>query len=383
MKKVYLDYAATSPCELEVVEEMRDYWDRIFGNPSSMHSWGEAAQNALQESRAKVAWLIGAKPEEIVFTSGGTESNNTAIKSVAWAYSYKGNHIISSAIEHPSVLESLKFLEKTGLKVTLLEVDRFGRIDTKELEKSIGPHTILISVMHANNEIGTIEPIEEVAAIARKRGIVLHTDAVQTIGHIPLDVKDLGIDLLSSSAHKFYGPKGIGFLYIKKGTKMAPLIHGGGQEKGRRSSTENIPSIVGLRKALEISIGSIQKEIQKISSLRDRLKEEIRKNIPQVSFNGHPEHILPNSLSFSVKNIDGEALAMRLNMEGIACSTGSACSSEKGLPSYTLQAIGLKGELLRGAIRFSLGRQNNSEDIEYCAKVLKKEIEELRRISPL
>ncbi len=383
MDNIYLDYAATTPCDREAVKEMSAYWNKIFGNPSSIHNFGAQARQCLEKSRVKVAELIGARPEEIVFTSGGTESNNTALKSVALANSRKGNHIISTAIEHPSVLESLKFLQRSGFKVTLVGVDSYGRVDIEQLEKAIGPQTILVSVMYANNEIGTIQPIAEISRITRSRDILFHTDAVQCVGHIPINVKDLGIDLLSASAHKFYGPKGIGFLYIRKGTRIIPFMHGGGQEKDRRASTENTPAIMGMGRALDIGVKNMGQEAGKINNLKIRLKEMIKNDIPHIRFNGHPVHVLPNNLSLSVKYIDGEALALRLDMEKIACSTGSACSSSKNVASHTLEAIGLPQEWLHGTVRFSLGRHNRLEEIHYCAKALKKVVKELRRVSPL
>ncbi len=385
MNKVYLDYAATTPCDERVVKEMADYWNKNFANPSSIHQDGMRAKQCLEKNRAKIAELIGAQAKEIIFTSGGTEANNTALKSAAKANAGKGNHIISTAIEHPSVLESLKFLEKCGFEVTLLEVDPYGRVDLDKLTEAIRPQTILVSVMHANNEIGTIQPISGIVSTVKriKEDILVHTDAVQSLGHIPVHVRKMGMDLLSASAHKFYGPKGVGLLYIKKGTKMTPLIHGGGQEGGKRASTENTPAIAGMRKALEINAQNMDKEAKETAKLRDLLKKKIKEHIPQVRFNGHPQYGLPNNLSMSVKYIDGEALALRLDLEGISCSTGSACSSEKGLPSQTLQAIGLSGEWIHGTIRFSLGKYTCLEDIDYCVAALTKVVQALRNLSPL
>ncbi|MGM0365927.1 MAG: cysteine desulfurase family protein [Actinomycetota bacterium] len=383
MESVYLDYAATTPCSREVVEDMAAYWNKIYGNPSSLHSYGAEARQSVEQSRARIAEILGAETDEIIFTSGGTESNNTALKSVAWANEGRGNHIISTAIEHPSVLESLRFLEKSGFEVTLMEVDSHGRVDAEEVGKAICDRTIMVSVMHANNEIGTLQPIAEIADITREKGIVFHTDAVQSVGHVPVNVGKMGVGLLSASAHKFHGPKGTGFLYIRKGTRMVPFMHGGGQEKERRASTENTPTIAGMARALEISVENMERDASRIRYLRDKLEQEIKKSISHVKFNGHPTERLPNNLNLSVKHIDGEALVLRLDMEGIACSTGSACSSEKGVPSHTLEAVGLSDEWIHGTVRFSLGKHNSTEEILYCAKALGKVVGELREISPL
>jgi cysteine desulfurase len=383
VERVYLDYAATAPCDPLVIAAMQPYFFDKFGNPSSIHSFGQEAKKAIEDAREVVANFLGAKPEEIVFTCGGTESNNFAIKGVAYALSKKGSHIIVSDIEHHAVSEPAKFLEKSGFKVTFIKVDKYGLVDPGDIKKAITDKTILISVMHANNEIGTIEPISEIGNIAREKGIYFHTDAVQTTGHIPVNVDELKVDLLSLSAHKFYGPKGVGALYIRKGTKLERFLHGGGQEKNRRGSTHNTPGIVGLAKALELCREKMYTEAQFQIHLRDRLIKELPQAIPEIYLNGHPQKRLPNNINFSVKYIEGESILLSLDMLGIAASTGSACTSESLEPSQVLLAIGLTHEIAHGSLRFSLGRWTKEEEIDYLLEHLPGIVQNLRAMSPL
>lgn len=381
-KEVYLDYAATTPLRPEVYKAMEPYLIEKFGNPSSIHHFGKETKIAIEEAREKIAKAIGAKNDEIIFTSGGTESNNMAIKGIALALSEKGKHIITTPIEHHAVLEPCHFLEKLGFEITYLKVDKDGIVDPDELRKAIRKDTILISIMHANNEIGTIEPIEELSKIAREFDIYFHTDAVQTVGHIPVNVDTLGVDLLSLSAHKFYGPKGIGALYIRKGTRIYPLIHGGEQEQRKRAGTENVAGIVGMGRAIELAILELEKEKKRLSDLRDYFISEIERRIPDVYLNGHRIKRLPNNINFSFAYIEGESILLNLDLEGIGVSTGSACSSRSLEPSHVLSAIGLPTELAHSAIRFTLGLYTTKEDLDYTLDILEKTVERLRSISP-
>jgi cysteine desulfurase len=383
MSRIYLDYAATTPTDPEVVKAMLPYFGDCFGNPSSAHSFGQEAREAIEKARSNVASLLGANPAEIVFTSGGTESDNLAIKGIAYANRSKGNHIITSAIEHHAVTEPCHFLEKQGFEVTLLPVDRDGRVDPDGVPKAITDRTILISIMHANNEIGTIQPITAIGKIARERGIYLHTDAVQTFGHIPFTVDDLKVDLLSLSAHKLYGPKGMGALYIRKGTRIVPFMHGGEQESKRRASTHNVPGIVGLSKAVEMAREKMDEEMKTQTRLRDRLIEGILERTERSRLNGHPTERLPNNVNVSVEFVEGESMLLGLDMEGIACSTGSACSSGSLDPSHVLLAIGLNHQMAHGSLRFSLGRYTEEKDINRVLEVLPSVVERLRSMSPL
>ncbi len=389
MKKIYLDYAATTPCAQEVLEAMRVYFTDEFGNPSSLHSYGQRARKAVEEVRQKIAKFLNASAEEIVFTSGGTESNNFALKGIAFANRDRGNHIITSSIEHHAVIEPCKFLEEQGFEVTYLKVDKYGFVDPKDVRGAITDKTILISIMHANNEIGTIQPIKEIAQIAKERGIYFHTDAVQTFGHLKIDVEELSVDLLSASVHKLYGPKGVGLLYIRKGTKILPFMHGGEQENRRRASTHNVPGIVGFGKAVEIAEGQMEEEAKTLSRYRDKLITGILEKIEEVILNGPPSHLpefsqkrLPNNVNFSIKYIEGESLVLSLDMQGIACSTGSACSSRSLEPSHVLLAMGLPSEFVHGSVRFTLGRYTKEEDIDYVLEVLPKVVKRLRSMSP-
>jgi cysteine desulfurase len=383
MKRIYLDYAATTPTRPEVVQAMLPYYSNAFGNPSSLYSYGLEARQAIEAARNKVAAAIGAKKEEIVFTGGGSEADNLAIKGVAFANGRKGNHIITSVIEHHAVLATCKFLEKRGFKVTYLPVDKYGLVDPEKVRKAIREKTILISIMHANNEIGTIQPIAEIGEIARKAKIYFHTDAVQTIGHIPVDVNELKVDMLAMSAHKFYGPKGVGVLYVRKGTRIVPLINGGEQEMGRRAGTENVPGIVGLGTAIELAGLEMAPEAERLTALRNKLIQGIPERIEKVQLNGHPERRLPNNVNFSVEYIEGESTCLNLDLEGICISTGSACSSAEAKPSHVLLAIGLSPEKARSSLRFTLGRLTTAEDIERVLEVLPRSVARLRAISPL
>lgn len=380
MKRIYMDHAATTPVAEEVVKAMLPYFAEHFGNASSIHSFGQEAKAALENSRKIIAKSINAKPEEIIFTSGGTESDNMTIKEIAFTNKNK-NHIITSAIEHHAVLHTCEFLEKQGFKVTYLPVDRYGLVNPTDVEKAITPKTVLVSIMHANNEIGTIEPIAEVGKICSKYKVYFHTDAVQTFGKVPINVKKMRIDLLSASAHKLYGPKGVGILYIKKGTKISPLIHGGGHEQGMRSGTENIVGIVGFAKAVQIARKNMRKEIKKETALREKLINSVLK-IPSSRLNGHPTKRLAGNANFSFDGIEGEALVMHLDMKGIAASTGSACSTRSLKPSHVLTAIGLTPIQAHGSLRLTLGRGNTELDVDYVLRILPDIIKNLRKISP-
>jgi len=383
MERIYLDYAATTPCASEVVAAMLPFFSDRFGNPASMHAFGQENKGAVEEARERIASFLGAAPGEIVFTSGGTESNNTAVKGVAYARQGKGNHIITSPIEHHAVLEPCHFLEKEGFEITILPVDGDGLVDPDDVRKTITGKTILISVMHANNEIGTIQPIGEIGRIARERGVYFHTDAVQTLGHLPFTVGELHVDLLSASAHKLYGPKGVGILFVKKGTRLTPFMHGGEQENRRRASTHNVPGIVGFAKAVELASEGMETEVRELTALRDRLITGLREGIEAVKLNGHSTRRLPNNVNISVAHVEGEGLLLSLDMLGIACSTGSACSSASLEPSHVLMALGLPHELAHGSLRFSLGRPTTAADIDRLLAVLPPVVQRLRAMSPL
>jgi len=383
VKRIYLDHAATTPTHPQVVKAMLPYFADAFGNPSSIHSYGQEAKGAVDEARIKLAELIGAGSEEIVFTSGGTEADNYALKGVAYANEQKGNHIITTPIEHHAVVEACRFLEKRGFKVTYLPVDRYGLVDPQDVKRAITDKTILISVMHASNEVGTIEPVGEIGKIAREAGVYFHSDAVQTVGHIPVNVDELKVDLLSISAHKLYGPKGVGALYVRKGTRLVSLMHGGGQEKKRRAGTENAPAIVGLGKAVELARHDLGEEARRLSYLRDKLVKGLGERIDHIHLNGHPSQRLPNNVNVSVDFAEGESMVLNLDLEGICVSTGSACSSASLEPSHALLALGLSPEQAHGSLRFSLGRENNEEDVERVWEVLPGIVARLRAMSPL
>lgn len=383
MKRIYLDHAATTPTHPDVVEAMLPYFSESFGNPSSIHFLGQETRVAVDEARERIASLIGARVDEIIFTSGGTEADNFALKGVAFANAHKGNHIITTRIEHHAVLESCRFLEERGFELTYLPVDEYGLVDPEEVRKAITDRTILISVMHANNEVGTIEPIAEIGKIAGEREVYLHSDAVQTVGQIQVNVDELGADLLAMSAHKLYGPKGIGALYIRKGTKIASFMHGGGQERGLRASTENVPGIVGFGKAVELAQKEQGAQVRRLTSLRDRLIHGLFERIPQIRLNGHASQRLPNNINVSLEYVEGEAVAISLDLEGIAASTGSACSSFDLESSHVLSALGVHPVLARGSLRLSLGRGTTEEDIERVLQSLPRIVARLRSLSPL
>jgi cysteine desulfurase len=382
MKRIYLDYAATTPVHPDVIVAMLPYFNEKFGNPSSIHAYGQEAKEALERSRRTVASCLGSRIDEIVFTGSGTEADNFALEGVAFANEHKGNHIITSVIEHHAVLETCKFLEKRGFKVTYLPVDSTGLVSPDEVKKAITPETILVSIMYANNEIGSIQPVEEISKITKAAGVYFHTDAVQTVGHIPVNVNKLGVDLLSLSAHKLYGPKGVGVLYIRKGTKMVSFIHGGAQERRRRASTENVAGIVGLAKACELAGTEIDTESIRLSGLRDKLIKGLQQ-IEYCHLNGHPERRLPNNVNLSFEFVEGESMCLNLDLEGICVSTGSACSSSNAEPSHVLLAIGVPPQQAYGSLRFSLGKWNTEPEIDRVLEVLPRIIGKLRAMSPL
>ena len=383
MKKIYMDHAATTPVHPEVLEAMKPYFSDIFGNPSSIHSFGRDARKAIDDARDNIALSIGARSDEIVFTSGGTEADNFALEGVAYANQKKGNHIISTPIEHHAVTNCLGFLKKRGFEVTYIPVDSTGLADPGDIRKAITDKTILVSVMHANNEVGTIEPIEEIGRICREKDVYFHTDAVQTFGHMPIDVKKLNVDLLSASAHKLSGPKGVGMLYVRKGTKIVPYLYGGEQEMGRRASTENVPGIVGFSKAVEIAKSEMDQLGPKLLVLRDELIKGILSNIEDSRLNGHQTKRLSNNVNVSINYIEGESMLLRLDMEGIAASTGSACSSGSLEPSHVLLSIGLSPEIAHSSLRLTLGRWTTEKEVERVLEVLPKIVRKLREMSPL
>ncbi len=382
-KKVYLDYSATTPMKKEVVDAMMPYFSEKFGNPSSIYSFGREAKKALDISRDTIAKAIGADSKELFFTSGGSEADNWAIKGVAFANRNKGNHIITSKIEHHAVLHVCEYLEKQGFEVTYLDVDQYGMIDLKQLEEAITDKTILISIMFVNNEIGTIQPIKEIGKIAKEKGVYFHTDAVQALGNVDIDVKELNVDLMNFSAHKIYGPKGIGALYIRKGVRIDPLIHGGAQERRRRAGTENVASVVGFAKAVEMANENLESHRKRLMELRDKLIKGVMDNIDYVRLNGHPEQRHPGNANFCFEFIEGESLLLSLDMLGIAGSSGSACTSGSLDPSHVLMAIGLPHEIAHGSLRLTVGDFTTEEDIDYVIENLPKIVDRLRQMSPL
>ncbi len=384
MKRIYLDHSATTPVDLEVAALMMTYYTEKYGNPSSVHSFGREARQALEEARRQVAELIGATPQEITFTSGGTEADNLAIIGTAEAMSKKGKHLITSSVEHHAVLETCEFLAKNGFELTILPVDAEGIVSVEDVRMAIRPDTILISVMHANNEVGAIQPIVEIGQLAKEHSITFHVDAVQTLGKIPINVKDMNIDLLTVSSHKIYGPKGVGALYVRKGVRLAPRAHGGSQEKKRRSGTENTPGIIGFGKACELIGKRMDKEDARQIILRDKLMNGIIERIKYVKVNGPlGEKRLANNVNVSIRFVEGESLLLSLDMLGIAASSGSACTSGSLDPSHVLLAMGLVHEIAHGSLRFSLGSQNTEEEIDYVLEQLPKIVERLRMMSPL
>ena len=383
MSKVYLDNAATTALSPKVLEKMMPYLTDIYGNASSPHSFGQTARIGVEHAREQVARAINADPSEIVFTGCGTESDNTVLFGVAERYAKKGDHIITTNVEHHAILHSCAALEKKGIKVTYLPVDKDGLVTPEQVRDAITDKTILVSVMFANNEVGTIMPIPEIAAVCHEKGVLFHTDAVQAAGHIPIDVKAMGIDMLSISGHKFHGPKGVGVLYERKGIRLPSYIIGGEQEKGRRAGTENVAGIVGLGEALELAVTNMSETSARMTRMRDRLIEGIEATIPEVKLNGHRTKRLPNNVNFSIKYIEGESILLMLDMAGIAASSGSACTSGSLDPSHVLLALGLTHEVAHGSVRMTLGDDTTDEDIDYVLETLPKVAHRLRAMSPI
>lgn len=383
MRRIYLDNAATTPLLPQVREAMIPYLGELFGNPSSLHDWGDAAREAMEEARARVAQLIGANADEIIFTGGGTESNNFAIKGLALAQQAKGKHVVIPAIEHFSVLHSARTLGKWGFEVSEIPVDKYGMVNPEDVRRNIRKDTVLVSIMHANGEVGTIEPIREIAKITMEQNIPFHTDAVATAGTIPVNVKELGVDALSLSGNQFYGPKGVGALWLRKGVRIIPLLDGGVQEGGRRASTENIPAIVGLGKAAELARTDMMARMEHLAPLRDRLLTELPSRIGHVVVTGHPQNRLPGHASFCVEFIEGESMLMLLNSKGVAVSSGSACTSRALKASHVLIAMGIPHEIAQGSILFTLGIDNTPQDIDYVLEVMPLVVDRLRQMSPL
>lgn len=381
-RRIYLDYGATTPLDEEVLKAMMPFLKEQFGNPSSVHSFGREVKRYVEEAREKIADILGADAEEIFFTSGGTEADNLAITGAARALRGKGKHIITSAVEHHAVIDACTALKDEGFELTVVPVDRDGLVDPEEVKKSIKDSTILVSIMYANNEVGTIQPIEEIGKITRGKGVLFHTDAVQAVGNLPLDVEKLNVDMMAISAHKFYGPKGVGALYIRKGTKVKRLIHGGGQERGMRAGTENVPGIIGMGKAVELANSQMAENVSRIKSLRDRLIKGLL-SIEDVRLNGHPTRRLAGNVNISVEYIEGEALLLGLDLKKIAASSGSACTSGSIEPSHILLAMGISEQTARGSIRFTLGRHTTREEIDYVLKVAPKVIDRLRSMSSI
>ena len=379
---IYLDYNATTPTDERVLKKMMPYLKDIYSNPSSVYRFAQESKRAVEEARRNLAALLNAEDSEIVFTSGGTESDNTAIKGITLAKKDKGRHIITSKIEHHTVLHVCSAIEEQGVEVTYLGVNEYGRISLEELEESIRKDTILVSIMYANNEVGTIQPIKEIAALCKSKGVCFHSDAAQAVGKVNVDTKALGLDLLSLSGHKFYGPKGVGALYVKKGVKFTPLLHGGGHEQGRRSGTENVAGIVGLGEAARLAKIEIEDEAKRIKLLRDKLEEGILKSIPEVKVNGDPDNRMFNTINVCIKHIEGEGILINLDFEGICASSGSACTSGSLEPSHVLLAMGISHEIAHGSLRMSLGKYTSDKDIAQVLAVLPPIVEKLRKISP-
>ncbi len=380
-RRVYLDHSSTTPVRAEVLSVMLPYFAQAFGNASSIHRWGKEARVGVETAREKVAYLLGAEPSEIVFTSGGTEADNLALRSTVRLLRSKGNHIITTQVEHHAVLHTCQTLEKEGLEVTYLPVDRYGMVAVESVREAIRPGTILISVMHGQNEVGTIQPIEEIGELAKEKGILFHTDAVQSAGKVPLKVRDLNVDFLTLSSHKIYGPKGIGALYVRKGVKIAPQIIGGAHERGRRAGTENVPGIVGFGEACYLAERELPAESLRLTTLRDRLIKGIMDSIPDTVLNGHPTRRLPHNVNVSVKYVEGESILLNLDLMGIGASSGSACTSGSLEPSHVLLAMGLSHEVAHGSLRMTLGRMSNEEDIDYVIETLPPIVKRLREMS--
>ena len=381
--KVYLDHAATTYTDPEVFEAMKPYFCEVFGNASSLHGFGREAARAVDKARGQVAAALGCKPSEVYFTSGGTESDNWALKGIMHAHTDKGRHLITSKIEHHAVLHACEQLEKEGFEVTYVDVDETGKIRMDQLEAAIRPDTVLVSVMAANNEVGTVQPIGEIAKLCKAKGALFHTDAVQAVGSLPLNVSEQGIDLLSLSAHKFYGPKGVGALIVRNGVRLDKLIIGGAQERSMRGGTTNTPGIVGLGEAIARAVGGMEENNAHVRALRDHFIDRVQKEIPDLRLNGHPTDRLPNNVNFSFEYVEGESILMTLDLKGIAVSSGSACTSGSLDPSHVLLAMGVPVELAHGSIRFTFGRRNTLEETDYTVEVLKETLQNLRAMSPL
>ncbi len=383
MRKVYLDNAATTALSPRVLEAMLPYFTQYYGNPSSVHAFGREAKQGLDKARDQVAKALHCEPSEVIFTGCGTESDNTVLLGVAQRYGDKGKHIITTNVEHHAILHTCEYLEKQGYSVTYLPVDQDGLVTAEQVAAAIRPDTILVSIMFANNEVGTIMPIQEIGAVCKEKGVLFHTDAVQAVGHIPVDVQAMHIDMLSLSAHKFHGPKGVGALYCRKGIRLPSYIMGGAQERGRRAGTENVAGIVGLGAAIQLATEQLEENRAKMTALRDRLMTGIQARISEVKLNGHPTNRLPNNVNFSFKYIEGESILLMLDMNGIAASSGSACTSGSLDPSHVLLALGLPHEIAHGSVRLTLGDETTAEDIDYTIDVLEKTVARLRAMSPL
>ena len=383
MRKVYLDHAAATPVLLEALEAMLPYLKDVFGNPTCLHSWGDAPRDAMEESRTRIAALIGASADGIIFTASGSEANNLAIKGIAFAKQTQGKHIVISAVEHFSVLQSCKRLERWGFETTLVPVDKYGMVDPQDVAKSIRKDTILVSVMHANGEVGTIQPIKEIAALVKNTGAAFHTDAVATAGAIPVDVKEMDVDALSLAANKFYGPKGAGALWLRRGVPVIPQVDGGVQEGGRRAGTDNVPGIVGLGRAAEIAAVDLKRRMEHMVPLRDQLIKGLSERIGHVVFTGHPTQRLPDTASFCVRFVEGEAMLMHLDMLGIAASSGSSCTSRALKASHVLIAMGLSHEIAQGSLLLTVGKDTQPEDVYYAVEALPPIVDRLRKMSPL
>lgn len=383
MKNVYMDYSATTPVKKEVLDAMLPYFSEHFGNPSSLYSIAQESNEALEKARGQVASLIGAKANEVFFTAGGSEADNWALEGVADALKDKGNHIITTKIEHHAILHTAEYLEKHGIDVTYLDVDAEGRVNPEDVKNAITDKTVLISIMMVNNEVGTIEPIKEIAEIAHNHGILFHTDAVQALGNVPIDVDNMSIDLMSMSGHKIYGPKGVGALYIRKGTKISNFIHGGAQEMKKRAGTENLAGIVGFGKAAELAKENLESHINRVSELRDYFISEVTSKIPDTIVNGSMEHRHPGNANISFEYIEGESMLILLDMNGISVSTGSACSSKSLTPSHVLSAMGIPVERIHGTLRFTIGDPTTKEDIDYVIEKLVEIVQKLRELSPV
>ncbi|MCS7308737.1 MAG: cysteine desulfurase NifS [Armatimonadota bacterium] len=380
MLPVYLDHSATTPLAPEVLQAMLPYLQHAFGNPSAIYTAGQEAREAVERAREQVAQLVNADPDDVYFTSGGTESDNWAVKGVVRAWGSRRSHLITTSIEHHAVLEACEAVREMGWEVTLLPVDRYGMVDPDEVRRAITPRTGLISIMHANNEVGTIEPIAEIGAIAREHGIPFHTDAVQTVGRIPVDMQALNVDLLTISAHKLYGPKGVGALVVRRGTPLRPLLDGGGQERGRRGGTYNVPGIVGFGAAAERALLHMAEETERIRALRDRLVQGILERVPDAVLTGHPTQRLPNNAHLAFADVEGETLVLSLDAAGIYCSAGAACSSGDTEPSHVLVAMGIEPRLIEGSVRFTLGKDNTEEQIDYTVEQVAKAVQKLRSL---